>query len=394
MKTVGIVTTWFNRGAAFVSKNFLEVLKGEFNVIVYARGGEKYEREDPNWNLSNVYWGKNLHVGVPNLIYWPDFKRWLEEKQPDVLLFNEQQSWDVIIKVKNYAPDVLIGAYVDYYTRETVPYFNLYDFLVCNTKRHMSVFEKHPQSFYIPWGTDIDLYKPSQELQRNYVTFFHSCGMNPYRKGTDLLLSAFTKLGNKDARLVIHSQVPLPKSMRSIINSEDRNITIIEKTIPPPGLYYLGDIYVYPSRLDGIGLTIAEALASGLPVLTTDNGPMNEFIRPGITGYLVQVEKYYQRSDGYYWEACDCSVDELQNRMQAMLQQREKIVEMKRNAREYAIEYLNWKKNANQLVDIVNNLKKIPVEEELLNSVAKYEYSSYSRIIFRSIKSRFAKQKF
>ena len=52
---------------------------------------------------------------------------------------------------------------------------------------------------------------------------------------------------------------------------------IINKTISAPGLYYEGDVYVYLSRLDGIGLTVAESIAAGMPILVPDDAPMNEF---------------------------------------------------------------------------------------------------------------------
>ena len=86
-ETVGIVTTWFDRGAAYVSKNFSETLKNNFNVEIYARGGEKYAREDPEWNSSNVTWGKRCHNGIPTYIDWKDFKKWLVKKKPKIILF-------------------------------------------------------------------------------------------------------------------------------------------------------------------------------------------------------------------------------------------------------------------------------------------------------------------
>lgn len=39
---VGIVTTWFERGAAYVSRQYLEALRSDSNnsVYIYARGGD------------------------------------------------------------------------------------------------------------------------------------------------------------------------------------------------------------------------------------------------------------------------------------------------------------------------------------------------------------------
>jgi len=36
---VGIVTTWFERGAAYVSRAYREALQERFDVVIYARGG-------------------------------------------------------------------------------------------------------------------------------------------------------------------------------------------------------------------------------------------------------------------------------------------------------------------------------------------------------------------
>ena len=98
----------------------------------------------------------------------------------EVVFFNEQHQWRPVLLCNEVG--VWTGAYIDYYTRETVPFFLCYDFLICNTKRHYSVFEWHPQAFYVPWGTDTDLYKPdlpSRCLERsaNILSFLrHESG--------------------------------------------------------------------------------------------------------------------------------------------------------------------------------------------------------------------------
>ena len=85
---------------------------------------------------------------------------------------------------------------------------------MCNTKRHYRLFKDLPQSFYIPWGTDINLFSNNIEesCEQSQITFFHSAGMNPIRKGTDTVIAAFLSLPAfyKDkAKLLIHTQVAL-----------------------------------------------------------------------------------------------------------------------------------------------------------------------------------------
>ena len=105
------------------------------------------------------------------------------------------------------------GAYIDYYTEQTIPFFNAYDFLICNTLRHQSVFKDHKQSYYVPWGTDTEIFYPRQTdlVENETVTFFHSSGSDPFRKGSDLLIKSFSRSQGENASLVIHSQRDLKK---------------------------------------------------------------------------------------------------------------------------------------------------------------------------------------
>lgn len=52
---IGIVTTWFERGAAYVSRQFMDILKSTDEVFIYARGGEAYAQGNPTWDLPNVH---------------------------------------------------------------------------------------------------------------------------------------------------------------------------------------------------------------------------------------------------------------------------------------------------------------------------------------------------
>ena len=58
---IGIVTTWFERGASQVSRQYRDLLNKKNNVFIYARGGEKYERNNPIWDTQDVTWGKKAY---------------------------------------------------------------------------------------------------------------------------------------------------------------------------------------------------------------------------------------------------------------------------------------------------------------------------------------------
>ena len=211
-KNIGIVTTWFERGAAYVSRQYRDLLKDDYNVFIYARGGEEYATGNPNWDDESVTWGKKAILPIPVAIEKKDFEKWIKKNNIEIILFNEQQWWMPIIWAKESG--VICGSYIDYYTEETIPLFQVFDFLICNTKRHLEAFSWHSAVYYIPWGTDVDLFSPNSDevVCKDGVVFFHSAGMSPERKGTDQLINAFASLKGKK-KLIIHSQVELSKKI-------------------------------------------------------------------------------------------------------------------------------------------------------------------------------------
>ncbi|WP_462281090.1 glycosyltransferase family 4 protein [Salinivirga cyanobacteriivorans] len=378
---IGIVTTWFERGAAYVSKQYMDVLNKEHDVFIYARGGESEGKSDPQWNLENVWWGKSFN-SVTTKISIKDLKKWVSENKIDVVLFNEQHIWYPIIELNKMG--VKTGAYIDFYTSDMVELFGSYDFLICNTKRHYSVFDWHPQSYYVPWGTLPELYKPRQNDKNDeQIVFFHSAGMNPLRKGTDVLINAANHLEAKEEefKVLIHTQVNLidffPK-LSDIIKKLIRvgKLEVITQNVSAPGLYFLGDIYVYPSRLDGIGLTVPEAISSGLPSIVTDEPPMNEFVKKDINGRLIRVENKKYRNDNYYWQMVEPETESLAKQMKYYLDNSNQLEYNKSKAREYAIEKLNWWSNANELNKIFKNTKLLnnsALKHDSLEKALRYE---------------------
>jgi glycosyltransferase involved in cell wall biosynthesis len=53
------------------------------------------------------------------------------------------------------------------------------------------------------------------------------------------------------------------------------------------GLYRVMDVVAMPSRFEGFGLAVAEAMAAGCPTVSTGVGGLSELVEDGVTGYLV-----------------------------------------------------------------------------------------------------------
>src|SRR5262249_52914577 len=124
------------------------------------------------------------------------------------------------------------------------------------------------------------------------MTFFF-CGQMIRRKGVDLLLQAFERLIAKglDVRLLLVGlEADLPNFLKMVSSAARARINY-EGFQPPerlPEYFNRGDVFVLPSRHDGWGVVINQALAAGLPIITSDAvGAGLDLVDDGINGMRV-----------------------------------------------------------------------------------------------------------
>ena len=51
----------------------------------------------------------------------------------------------------------------------------------------------------------------------------------------------------------------------------------------------IADLFLLPSEYESFGLAALEAMAAGVPVITTNAGGLSEINIPGVTGYMGDV---------------------------------------------------------------------------------------------------------
>ena len=113
-----------------------------------------------------------------------------------------------------------------------------------------------------------------------------------WRKGTRYLADAFSRIARKHPNVTLSlvgtgEGEAVVKS--SFPTSLHKRIYVIPRVSAEdvPKVYAEHDIFVFPSLFEGMALVVPEAMASGMPIVTTRACGMQDIIEDGITGILV-----------------------------------------------------------------------------------------------------------
>ncbi len=130
-----------------------------------------------------------------------------------------------------------------------------------------------------------------------------SIGRYAYEKGNDLLLQAWTIVEKKCREWCLDiygmgDQAPYRQQMKELGVDESR-CHLYGSLLNVKEEYLRSSIFALPSRFEGFGLVIIEAMSCGLPVVAFDceNGPRN-IMTDGENGYLIppfDVDAYAEK---------------------------------------------------------------------------------------------------
>jgi glycosyltransferase involved in cell wall biosynthesis len=122
-------------------------------------------------------------------------------------------------------------------------------------------------------------------------------------KGTEYLLQAMKQLqasGHKIKALIVGSG-PLEADLKKYIgdNALEKSIVMAGwvDSSELPSYYKMASVMVGPSIFEAQGLVFLEALAAGLPVITTNAGGTKDFVKNGVNGFLVDIRSPEQLVD-------------------------------------------------------------------------------------------------
>lgn len=136
-------------------------------------------------------------------------------------------------------------------------------------------------------GVDLSLFRPDSASHVRAGPKILFVGDDFQRKGGDDLLAAMAPLaGEAELDLVTHSSLPpMPAGLTVRIHRDlqPESPALVDR-------FRAADIFVLPSRGECFGHAIVEAMACGLPVISTSVGAVPELVCDGLNGYLVPPE--------------------------------------------------------------------------------------------------------
>jgi glycosyltransferase involved in cell wall biosynthesis len=119
---------------------------------------------------------------------------------------------------------------------------------------------------------------------------FIYAGSVAIHKGVPHLLEAWSRLAASRAELHFYGRVQLPPGLVDAYRSKCGGTVVFHGSVPAaelPAVYLHASALILPTLADGFGQVIADALAHGLPVITTANAGAADRIVHGESGFVV-----------------------------------------------------------------------------------------------------------
>jgi glycosyltransferase involved in cell wall biosynthesis len=210
------------------------------------------------------------------------------------------------------------------------------EFIVIDQESYDLYTRRKPQmrnKFHLlPTAIDVDHFRPLPNFNRNRARQLFGLppegkmllyvGRLSWKKGVDLLVKAFAMVQKqeKQAYLVVAGEGEDRKALESLCDALGvSNKVFFLGQIPHlpssqlPQLFNCADVSVVASIHESLALVITEALACGIPVVSTPVGIAPTVIKDGVTGYLVRsreptelAERILQIVQGHAYAGDQC----------------------------------------------------------------------------------------
>lgn len=155
-----------------------------------------------------------------------------------------------------------------------------------------------PVQFKVPKLTDAFALKKTLQLEGMFV--LGMIGRITRGKGFEIAIKSFLDMNMADAKMIIVGSANKPNDkvylneLKNVIqtkNAEDKVIFVPHQN-NLSAVYKIIDIFLNPVTLDeGFGLAVAEAMAAGVPVISSSYGGLKEFVKENETAEIINAKE-------------------------------------------------------------------------------------------------------
>ena len=154
----------------------------------------------------------------------------------------------------------------------------------------------------IPYGVDLEHFHPPPDRtgSANIRLELLFVGRINQRKGVSYLLEALRSFSPEQVHLTVCGRVV---DDLKIFEEFGAQVTIRPSVSSQDlvGAYQAADLFVFPSVAEGFGQVLLEALACGLPILSTTHTAAPDLIRDGVEGFVVEPRRPDLLVDRIHW---------------------------------------------------------------------------------------------
>lgn len=292
---VGIVSKWFNRGQPVVGR-YLRSAVDELGHRSFVLAKPRREKGPMGGALERTGVWDQPDVTAATSFETPleEYVAWIEANSIEAVLCDQNYQFAELAEVRRRGVRT-IGRFVwEHFTREHVApareaYDVVYSVTLCERERYRAWGLETPR---VPWGIHPELLAVKPDRRTDGLTrFVFPGGFLGHRKPAEPVIEAFSRTSDPNLRLIVKAQVErsrLDQILPSIVADERIELRLADE---PWHEHLAGvaanDVSISPSRWEGLGLPLYEAVAFGMPTITNDDPPMNEVIVDGQNGLLV-----------------------------------------------------------------------------------------------------------
>ncbi len=291
---IGIVSMWANRGQGVMARQIREILEAAgHTTFVLGRPVKAISPlptavdRRPEWQEPRVTFASAHQIPAREYLQWAD------DTGIEVLLADQNTQFAEIARLRERGIRT-IGRFVwEQFGEKHVPgvhraYDVVYSLTAAEQARYRDLFGLDTPR--LRYGIHPSLFASAAPKRDDAIVFVFHGGLQGARKPIAKTVEAFKQVPDPGIRLVLKSQA-VKEVSEPVEIDDDPRITHVIRDMPFDDYVRLVSschVCLTPTRWEGLGVWIYEALAFGQPIISTDIPPVNEVVRHGVNGLLAR----------------------------------------------------------------------------------------------------------